>query len=363
MRLGTTAFVICLLPALVVPASAQIVRQMTIVPINFQNDKSEPRTLQQIREQFVASEDSNSTSWANFITEATNGLMRLDVTVLPYVTLPYDKRSGMTGAGTDLGCTAPGGASWAPIAIEAAKAAGHAIVGTPWVYSPQTFGMCSEVDRVGLMVDGRNFPFLYAVSIGLGRFMPAWTVICRDADGRFVTLSPDCRNDNRTFQSITGQGSGSFTVAERIALGTMPEGHVRTLTIDAPLPQTFTLAPMERTPRPGTIQGLTLHGYAIPVVAPRGITLEFHTRSKWGDWQTAGISGHIAGTSRLLDFSPDGRVVWPGQAGSSVLMPGSAYVGAGGLRITAGKITDAGISVTVDRVSDAASGPPPSVAR
>src|SRR5687768_18415619 len=98
MRQRETAFVFGLLLALVEPASAQIVRQMTIIPINFQNDRSEPRSLQQIREQFAANRDSNSTSWANFITEATNGLMRLDVTVLPYVTLPYDKRSGMTGA-------------------------------------------------------------------------------------------------------------------------------------------------------------------------------------------------------------------------------------------------------------------------
>jgi hypothetical protein len=326
-------------------ASAQTSRTITVVPIKFQNDLREPQTVQQIRDWWGI--------LSGFTDNATNGLMRLDIIVLPYITIPIDRQYGMTGANQDLGCyqNFATRTPWTSAALTAARNAGHAVVGQSWVYSPQTFGMCSEVDRLGYMVDGRNYGFMYAQMLGLSSFMPAWTTICTDASGAFVTLSTSCRFDNRTFQSLTGQGNGAFTCAERATLGTMPAARTRTLAVGATLPQTFTVTPIEQVPVGDEIQCLTIQAYGVgitPIGTVSGITFELHKRTPWSDeWQTAGLSGHITNTSRLLDFTPDGKVVWSGQGGTGTLNPGQSFT-MNGVRVSVGNFTATGtVPVTV----------------
>lgn len=340
------------------PVEAQIVKTITIQPFNWQNNRTEPETIDQIRAKFA--------HWQGFLDNATNGLMRLDVTVNPYVTLPIDKppMEPLTGSGTAPACSPNGttGTSWDSSVLTAAKAAGYPTTFRFWIYSPQTFGWCSEFDRVGRMVDGRNFGFLFANGVlGLTTwYMPAWTTICTDpATGAYAPLTSSCRIDNRTFQSLTGQGGGAFTCAERMALGTMPAARVRYVTATDTLPITVEIVPIEQVPTGDQIQCLTIRDYNIPTMTGlvnagvwtvSGITFELHKWTEWSrDWQVAGLSGHIEGRSMLLDVgSPDGRVVWPGQAGTSTLNPGQNFTMNNVRTTVVGVTPSGGMTVTVD---------------
>jgi hypothetical protein len=131
----------------------------------------------------------------------------------------------------------------------------------------------------------------------------------------------------------------------------MPSARTRTLAVGATLPQTFTVTPIEQVPVGDEIQCLTIQAYGVgitPIGTVSGITFELHKRTQWSDeWQTAGLSGHTTNTSRLLDFTPDGKVVWSGQGGTGTLNPGQSFA-MNGVRVSVGNFTATGtLPVTV----------------
>ena len=338
-------FVLLLLHA--TNAYADVTRTITIMPFNFANNTSQPESIEQIRAKFEA--------FGAFLDNTTNGMFHLIVVVNPYVTVSDNLDLSINpNTGIAVTCTSN---NWYDIVIGLDTALGYPLTGDRWLYSPLTFGACSERDGPLFMMDGRNFPFLYAIQMGISIFSPAPTVICRDALNNYVPFSNNCSFSQRTFQSMTGQGNGGLTCAERTLLGMMPAINKKVIGITDSLPQTVTITPIEQIPGTNEIQCLTINAFNVPGSVngfvfdnPNNvpsITFELHKGTQWsGDWQTNGLSGHSTGTSNLYDFTPDGRVVPAGQGGTSTIAFGQSY-SYGGTKVSVGNLKANG---TVDVV-------------
>lgn len=331
-------------------------RIITVIPINFRNDTTQPETPEQIRASLAPNEDPHSGTYGNLLRESTNGQVVLDVRVLPYVTLSFDKACG----------------NWTSAARSAAQAAGHNIVGTAWAYSPLTFGQCSEQDRVGNCVHGGfthlNFPFIYQSSMGLSSVMPAWSWLCKDPAGRWASVSASCEGVGvRHFRTAGGQAWGPMVAHERKLLGTLAADRIVTVPANAALPQTFTLFSLDwpTMPPDGAVQVVQLPGWAIGDTVTgvgSGISLEYHAPSRWRDVLEHGkLTATVLGTTRLLDFTPvpDGEVR-PGPGRTHALAPGESVTHpTNGQRITVVSADAATLTFRVEAASAEEPIPPP----
>jgi hypothetical protein len=145
----------------------------------------------------------------------------------------------------------------------------------------------------------------------------------------------------------------------------MPVARNKTLAAGESLPQTFTITPIEQMPAGNEIQCLTIQAYGIGATSigtVSGITFELHKRTPWSDeWQTDGLSGHITNTSRLLDFTPDGKVIHAGQGGAGTLVPGQSFT-LNGVRVSVGNFTATGtlpVTVSAGSTMPVPTQPPP----
>lgn len=302
------AFVVLLLAS---PAWAQQTRTILQIPVNFQNDTRQPRTLAQLKA-------DAETSIAKLLFENSYGTVTATSTVWDYVTLPMDKGCASTGRSLP-----PMNMTEFYAKLDAGLAArGQARTGFTYIYimSPTTWGQCSHDYQYGLETDvrlggGTTMTGFAWRSLGLGMSLNR---LCRAAAGSstYVTLSTFCTSSpssagGRDFTSITGQGLGSFTARDRDRLGWLPAS------------QQFT-APATTTRGQWTITRLEhfaagLKRLRIPAMA---IELSYHAPKTSVSWDTRGVTGHLDNTSIRLDFTPDDRWIF----GTTALEPGATWV-------------------------------------
>lgn len=293
---------------LAVPCRAEV-RTILEVPINFQNDTTQPRTLAQLK----ADGDNGP---AKVLRDNSYGTVTATTTVYDYVTVAMDK-----------GCNSPGASLPALNMAEfyqkldaALAARGQSRFGYTYSYivSPTTFTKCSHTDRYGLNfhdpLNGDIVLTMFAWHLGLPMALN-WA--CKTAVGVVTTLGPLCgpstsTASGRTFTSISGQGGGSFTASERQQLGWLPAAQQTTVASTTTSGQ-WTLTYLEN-PAAGTKRLL---------IPSMGVELEYHAPKTSLGWDNRGVTAHARGTSNRLDFTPADNF---DRLGSTALEPGASWV-------------------------------------
>jgi len=283
-------------------------RTILEVPVNFQNDTTQPRTLEQLKT------DGEVLAQRVFGPHNTYGAVTVTTTVLDYLTIPMDK--GCNGPGATLPALDMG--KFNQLATAGLAARGESTAGYTYVYivSPTTFQKCSHTNRYGLNFD-------YPLSAEEAGTWLAWHLglplstnwLCRTAAGSstFVTLSAFCgpspsSANGRDFTSLTGQGGGSFTAKDRNQLGWLPASHQTTVTATQ---GQWTLRYLEN-PAAG------LKRLLIPAL---GVELSYHAPNTSIGWDTRGVTAHVINTSSRLDFTPDDKWLF----GTTALVPGASW--------------------------------------
>lgn len=325
-----------------VAAMAQQTRTILQIPVNFRNDTSQPRTLAQLK----ADGDAGPAKW---LFDNSSGAVTATSTVWDYVTLDMDK-----GCVLDRGILPVMNMTefWTKLdAGLAARGRSRTRSGFNHVYIviPVTFGKCSHDDAYGFAphsaISGGDHAFLFFQRFGLPMALN-WA--CRAALGSsvWVTMSPWCGPSSSTasgrdMTSIPGQGAGSLSAADRNRLTWLPAAQQATAT-DAG--GQWTLARLEN-PNPSV-------GVRRLLIPAMGIELEYHAPMSSRDWDNRGVTGHVLGSSKRIDFTPDNF----NRSGSTALEPGAAWI-YNGLRLSVLKADLDVAVVDIRNASDPAPAP------
>jgi len=308
------------------PASADV-RTLLQVPVNFQNDTSQPRPLAQLK----ANADAGI---GQVLQHNSYGTMTLTSTVVNYLTLPMNKgcprnrgilpvldmtkfnlavKQGLLDRGEAV---LPAGRSLATTSLEV-------LTGYTYVYvvSPTTFYKCSHDNTYGLAVDSEisqaeTLTVFAWTKLGL-RMSVDW--LCREAVGstKYVTLSAFCgpspsTANGRDMTTITGQGSSlSLTAADRNRLGWLPASHQLTVPGGTQRGQwriTYLENPAE--------------GLKRLLLTDMGVEISYHAPLTSRNWDSRGVTGHLINSSYRIDFTPDNKWLF----GSTALEPTASWV-------------------------------------
>lgn len=259
--------------------TAQTVRTLLIVPINFQNDTSQPYPLAQLQ--------ADASLFRSILEVESYGAVTLaPATVYDYLTLPQNKT-----------CTPS-----LSLVQQGLAARGQSLSGFTYVrvVSPTTFGMtaCGHTDNTTFAVEAsinsstQGTYFVWGLGLPLAQ---KWA--CRETastSSPFVPLSAFCQPWNRTYVSRAGQGAGQMSGWERQRVGFLPAGHQVLIPSAAMAPQTFTLTPLEQA-------GAGLKFVQLPLM---GLDIEYHSPIQAYYWDASGMVAHAHNTSRLIDFTP-----------------------------------------------------------
>jgi hypothetical protein len=268
--------VIILFPSIVYGQTKTFV----VVPFNFQDDTSQPRSIAQL------SIDTNSLG--NILLNNSYGVVKYTVTVKPYVTISINKTCNPNPA----------------LVEQALRATGDpGTGGFNYVYyvSPTTFGHCAEQDKYGLAVhvplSGINQGTLFVWHLGLG-LQTDW--ICKDSNGNYVPISNNCSPspdtaNARSFASFAGQGSGSLSAIERTYFGWLPQINQLRATDSGQ----WTVTPIEKTDT----------GIKRLILTAMNMEFEYHAPKTSQDYDNRGLTGYLLNTDARLDFTADGKFV------------------------------------------------------
>jgi hypothetical protein len=295
------------------PASAQTVRTILQVPVNFRNDTSQPRTLVQLKA-------DGDTVYAKMLADSYYGAVTATTTVLPYLTLPMDKGCvkdrgvlpvmDMTAfyKNIDAGLVARGQPTWSVLRSQYTYA---------YIVSPTTFRQCSHDDQLGLAIDSPISASDHLTRLTWRLGLPlAIDWACRAAAGSstYVTLSAFCGPSlatagGRNTTSHAGQGAGSLSAWERHRIGGLPVAQQVTVVTTK---GQWTLTRLENWAA----------GVKRLLIPAMGIELEYHAPLTTRNWDSRGVTGHLLNTSKRLDFTPDGKWVF----GTTALEPHASWV-------------------------------------
>jgi Big-like domain-containing protein/carboxypeptidase family protein/gametolysin peptidase M11 len=341
-------------------------KKLAVILVNFQDNKSEPYTPEQVRQIIW----TGTTSVRAYFSEASFGQLELGSKLNPngdvygYYTIPYNEANS----------TCPN-RTWGEAAMTAAHNAGVDLSGYTnivflWPEAPCGWAGSAYVDGMYSYMNGQLGSSMESSNLNWGRLAihelghnfglyHAHSLLCHDAAGNAIAYNPDesyCRLEEYG-DPYDPMGSGDhhdFNDYYKGVLGWWATNAVQTATTTG----TYFLQPQETLG--GGVQVLRVIKQTYSSGDHQYYYLEFRQPSLFDNWNTfnvevtEGVSIRLAGEfsdasgSELLDMNPPAPAEGLNLQSNAPLMPGETYTDpTTGTAITTNSTSPLGASVTI----------------